>query len=180
MTEWNRFPSRQAKHSLNIAKQQIGVLSYCLHPWLFACEAATKQELQQAMEARDIDRLRRVRAMYCSHLQHDLQREVMQHISRSLTWLLYNGSQQFKTQQFIEIWTDSIWFHSWLVGDLSLNFGENMLWAHDFKITQWLELYTFHRLPVSPVPFLCGRLWISLNAARWISSGNASRFGPRG
>jgi hypothetical protein len=55
------------------------------------------------MEARDIDRLRRVRAMYCSHLQHDSQREVMQHISRNLTWLLYNGSQQFKTQQFIEI-----------------------------------------------------------------------------
>ena len=69
-----------------------------LSPWLLACEAATKQELQQAMEARDIDR-----AMYCSHLQHDLQREVMQHISRSLTWLLYNGSQRFKTQQFIEI-----------------------------------------------------------------------------
>ena len=47
--------------------------------------------------------LARCHQMYCSHLQHDLQREVMQHISRSLTWLLYNGSQRFKTQQFIEI-----------------------------------------------------------------------------
>ena len=71
--------------------------------------------------------------------------------------------QWFTTIQNTTVYWNLNRFHMipfWLVGDLSLNSGENKLWAHDFKITQWLELYTFHRLPVSPVPFLCGRLWM--------------------
>ena len=88
-------------------------------------------------------------------LQHDLQREVMQHISRSLQNSKKNNSL-WKSEQIPFL----------LVGDLSLNWAENMLWAHDFKITQWLELYTFHI--VSLVTRFTGAflVWETLNAAR--------------